>query len=102
MFSRKCFLTLAIKFAHFTVVFLGFLINGNSAESWERGEKKHLLLDSFFPSCVCVLIAQSCLCDTMDWSPQGSSVHGILQARILEWVKVKVTQLVSDSLRPHG
>ena len=26
------------------------------------------------------------LCDPMDCSPQGSSVHGILQARILEWV----------------
>ena len=25
-------------------------------------------------------------CDTMDCSPPGSSVHGILQARILEWV----------------
>ena len=33
------------------------------------------------------LIAQSCptLCDPMDWSPPGSSIHGILQARILEW-----------------
>ena len=31
---------------------------------------------------------QSCptLCDPMDCSPAGSSVHGILQARILEWV----------------
>ena len=31
---------------------------------------------------------QSCLtlCDPMDYSPPGSSVHGILQARILEWV----------------
>ena len=31
---------------------------------------------------------QSCLtlCDPMDGSPPGSSVHGILQARILEWV----------------
>ena len=30
---------------------------------------------------------QSCLtlCDPMDCSPPGSSVHGILQARILEW-----------------
>ena len=38
--------------------------------------------------CVCVLVAQSCLtlCDSMDCSPPGSSVHGILQARILEWV----------------
>ena len=26
------------------------------------------------------------LCDPMDGSPPGSSVHGILQARILEWV----------------
>ena len=35
-----------------------------------------------------VLVAQSCptLCDPMDCSPPGSSVHGILQARILEWV----------------
>ena len=35
-----------------------------------------------------VLVAQSCLtlCDPMDCSPPGSSVPGILQARILEWV----------------
>ena len=37
---------------------------------------------------LCVLVAQSCptLCDPMDSSPPGSSVHGILQARTLEWV----------------
>ena len=37
-----------------------------------------------------VLIAQSCwtLCDPMDCSPPGSSVHRILQARILEWVAI--------------
>ena len=37
--------------------------------------------------CVC-LVTQSCLtlCDPMDCSPPGSSVHGILQAKILEWV----------------
>ena len=31
---------------------------------------------------------QSCptVCDPMDGSPPGSSVHGILKARILEWV----------------
>ena len=28
----------------------------------------------------------STLCDLMDCSPPGSSVHGVLQARILEWV----------------
>ena len=37
-----------------------------------------------------VLIAQSCptLCNPMDCSPSGSSVHGILQARILEWLAI--------------
>ena len=28
------------------------------------------------------------LCDPMDCSPPGSSVHGILQARMLEWVAI--------------
>ena len=37
-----------------------------------------------------VSVAQSCLtlCDPMDYSLPGSSVHGILQARILEWVAI--------------
>ena len=36
------------------------------------------------------LVAQLCptVCDPMDCSPPGSSVHGILQARILEWVAI--------------
>ena len=41
--------------------------------------------------CVCVCVhAQSCLtlCDHMDYSLPGSSVHEILQARILEWVAI--------------
>ena len=39
-----------------------------------------------------VFVAQSCptLCDPMDYSPSGSSVHGILQARILEWVAISL------------
>ena len=38
----------------------------------------------------CVLVAQSCLtlCNPTDCSPTGSSVHGILQARILEWLAI--------------
>ena len=38
--------------------------------------------------CVPCLVAQSCLplCKPTDCSPPGSSVHGILQARMLEWV----------------
>ena len=35
-------------------------------------------------------VAQLCptLCDLVDCSPPGSSVHGILQARILKWVAI--------------
>ena len=39
-------------------------------------------------------VAQLCptLCDPMDYSPLGSSVHGILQARILEWVTISFSR----------
>ena len=41
-----------------------------------------------------VLVTQSCptLCDPMDCSPPGSSVHGILQARILEWFSISFSR----------
>ena len=41
-----------------------------------------------------VLVAQSCLtlCDPMDCTPPGFSVHGILQARILEWVAISFSR----------
>ena len=37
-----------------------------------------------------VLVTQSCptLCNSLDRSPPGSSVHGIRQARILEWIAI--------------
>ena len=37
-----------------------------------------------------VCVAQLCpsLCHPMDWGPPGSSIHGIFQARILEWVAI--------------
>ena len=37
-----------------------------------------------------VLVTRLCstLCDNLDCSPPGSSVHGILQARILKWVAI--------------
>ena len=39
-------------------------------------------------TCTCAKSLQSCpvLCDPVDYSSPGSSVHGILQARILNWV----------------
>ena len=40
--------------------------------------------------CVHAQLLQLCLtlCDSMDCSPPGSFVHGILQARTLEWVAI--------------
>ena len=32
------------------------------------------------------------LCDPVDCSPPGSSIHGILQARILEWVAISFSR----------
>ena len=42
-------------------------------------------------------VAQSCLtlCDPMDCSLPGSSVHGILQARVLEWVAIAFSTKLS-------
>ena len=39
-------------------------------------------------------VAQSCptLCNPMDCSLPGSSVHGTLQARILEWVAISFSR----------
>ena len=59
-----------------------------------------------------VSATQSCLtlCFPKDCSPSGSSVYGILQARILDWVAILFSRfssvqfsrsVVSDSLRPH-
>ena len=74
----------------------------------------------FSTLCVCAQSLQLCpaLYDTVDCSLSGSSFHGILQARILEWVVMpsssgssmllyssvsSVQSLgVSDSLQPHG
>ena len=36
--------------------------------------------------CVCVLCPT--FCDPVDHNPSGSSVHGILQAKILEWIAI--------------
>ena len=43
---------------------------------------------------MCAKWLQSCptLCHAMDWSPPGSSVHGILQARTLEWAAISFSR----------
>ena len=45
-------------------------------------------------------VAQSCQTrsDPMDWSPPGSSIHGIFQARVLEWGAIAFS---NDQPRQH-
>ena len=44
--------------------------------------------------CVCVLVAQSCptLCNPIDCSPPGPSVHGILQAKTMEGIAISFSK----------
>ena len=48
--------------------------------------------------CVCVFSVVSALCDPMDRSLPGSSIHRTLQARILEWVAIPFSR---GSSRPR-
>ena len=52
---------------------------------------------------VCVLSAKLCWtrCDPMDCRPPGSSVHGILQARIREWVAISSSGAYSPRQRSN-
>ena len=56
-----------------------------------HSSRQHLLS---YLSCVCAKSLQSCptLCDPMDCSLPGYTVHGIFQARILEWVPVSFSR----------
>ena len=83
------FLTGCVTLRSFGVLSLGFLIckvgmmiltsQGRCGEAAKAPGRR---------VCVCGLIIQSrpTLCDATNYSPPGSSVHGILQARIWEWV----------------
>ena len=66
-------------------VFLRKISNSNFHSHKFLGKKKVYML-----LCVCLLVVQSCLtlCNPMNCSSPGSSVHGILQATILEWVAI--------------
>ena len=63
-----------------------YTVGGNA--NWCSRYGEHYVL--------CVLVIQSCLtlCDPTDCSPTGSSVHRILQARILEWVFISFSRRI--------
>ena len=49
-------------------------------------------------------VAQSCLtlCDPVDCSPPGSSIHGIFQARVLEWGAIAFSRIHSRTHQKTG
>ena len=47
------------------------------------------------------LLSRVQLCDPTDSSPPGSSVHGIFQARILEWVVISFSRGSSPTQGPN-
>ena len=60
---------------------------------------------AFLKRWILVLVTQSCLtlCDPTDCSPPDSSVHGILQARILGWVAMPSSgDLANPEIQPRS
>ena len=52
-----------------------------------------------------LLVAQLCLtlCDPMDYSPSVSSVYGLFQTRILEWVAIPISRDLPDTgIKPRS
>ena len=83
---------------HSTAVYTGWTQAGNSPES-QKHPMQSGYMSMYFLSCYGkVLVAQSCstLCDPTDCRPKGSSVHEILQARILEWVATPFSRASSQ------
>ena len=77
--------------------------SGYKREEGESSTESEILFTAWRVFAVCnhceseSIVTQSCpiLCDPMDYSPPGSSVHGILQARILESVDIPFSRGLS-------
>ena len=72
-----------------------------SIENCQDSTERIYVYDCMYLTCESeVLVIQSSpnICDPMDGSPSGFSVHGILQVRILEWVAISFSR---GSSRPR-
>ena len=67
--------------------------------SWLQYPDSWLLCHSalWLPNNLDFVLACPTLCHPMEYSPPGSSVHGILQARILKWVSISFSRVSSPS-----
>ena len=69
------------------------------------GNCLHIILSPNTERCVHAKSLQSCLilCDPMNCSPPGSSVHEILQARMLEWAAMPPPEdLPNSGIKPRS
>ena len=74
--------------------FSPYSLCSRSKESWTVPQKCHVLLHGTHSTRLVSEVTQSCptLCHPMNCSPPGSSIHGILQARILKWVAISFSR----------
>ena len=90
---------------------VAFPVSRGSSQPTDR-TKVSRIAGGFFTSWKKSEVAQSCptLCNPMDCSPPGSSVHGISQAGIPEWAAISlstlpaephVNQITSNNLKAH-
>ena len=88
IFTLDCYLY-CISYLLFILLF--HFSTTRFTEPWKQ--RTHSVIILFIVSCP-FLVTQSCptLCNSMDCSPQGFSVHGILQARILKWVAIPLSR----------
>ena len=81
-----------------------FLITTALQQASITGKAATFFKDVLAVSILC-LVAQLCptLCDSLDWSPPGSSDHGIFQARILDWVAISFSRgiFLTQALNLH-
>ena len=83
---------------HCTVYsFLNLVPESDSSTRFEKYLLPYAIRVCIFA--MCVLVAQSCLtlCDPMDCSPPGPSIHEILQIRTLEWVAISFSSIFAIS-----
>ena len=69
-------------------------LNGPSFSSLKAFAHATSVIQGAYTCACCAKSLQSCptLCDPMNCSPPGFSVHGILQTRILEWVAISFSR----------
>ena len=91
------YLSQALQTVLSTILSMDFVSPLLQKRIWRFGDTVTQLIQDGW---ICIY-AQSCptLCNSMDHSPPGSSVHGIFQARILEWGAIPLSRVSS---RPRG